>query len=77
MNDVDVVVPQTTMNNEQMIISIRDLNHTFDRNLLAKAVLCDINLDIDRSEMVILTGHSGRFISSLVQINKRDIYRGI
>ncbi len=33
--------------------------YCFDRNLLAKPVLSNINLDLDRGEIVILTGHSG------------------
>jgi putative ABC transport system ATP-binding protein len=56
------------MNHEQMIISIRDLNHTFDRNLSAKPVLSSINLDIDRSEIVILTGPSGSGKTTLLTL---------
>jgi putative ABC transport system ATP-binding protein len=51
-----------------MIISIRDLNHTFERNLLAKPVLSNINLDLDRGEIVILTGHSGSGKTTLLTL---------
>ncbi|QLE54099.1 DevA family ABC transporter ATP-binding protein [Nostoc sp. TCL26-01] len=41
------------------IISIRNLDHYFGNGSLRKQVLFNINLEINRSEIVILTGHSG------------------
>lgn len=41
------------------IISIRNLNHSFDQGALQKPVLIDINLNVNPGEIVILTGPSG------------------
>ena len=41
------------------VISVRNLNHYFGDGVLRKQVLFDINLEIDKSEIVIMTGPSG------------------
>lgn len=47
---------------------IKELKLNFDHNLLAKPVLSNINLDIDRGEIVILTGHSGSGKTTLLTL---------
>jgi putative ABC transport system ATP-binding protein len=50
------------------IISIQNLNHYFGLGSLRKQVLFDINLDIYRGEIVILTGPSGSGKTTLLTL---------
>ena len=43
----------------QFAISVTKLNHYYGQDALRKQVLFDINLQIDRGEIVIMTGPSG------------------
>jgi putative ABC transport system ATP-binding protein len=49
-------------------ISIRHLNHYYGQGSLQKQVLFDINLDIDRGEIIILTGPSGSGKTTLLTL---------
>ncbi len=50
------------------VVSIRGLKHCFGEGKLQKAVLCDINLEIDQGEIVILTGPSGSGKTTLLTL---------
>lgn len=52
----------------QPIISIRQLNHYYGHGSLKKQVLFDINLDINRGEIIILTGPSGSGKTTLLTL---------
>ncbi|MDJ0692017.1 MAG: DevA family ABC transporter ATP-binding protein [Xenococcaceae cyanobacterium MO_188.B32] len=49
-------------------ITICDLNYYFGKKALAKQVLCDINLEIEAGEIVILTGPSGSGKTTLLTL---------
>jgi len=49
-------------------IAIRHLNHFYGQGSLKKQVLFDINLDIDRGEIIILTGPSGSGKTTLLTL---------
>jgi len=49
-------------------ISVENLNHFFGKDELQKQVLFDINLSIDRGEIVILTGPSGSGKTTLLSL---------
>ena len=49
-------------------IIICDLNYYFGKKALAKQVLCDINLEIEAGEIVILTGPSGSGKTTLLTL---------
>lgn len=49
-------------------ISIRHLNHYYGQGSLKKQVLFDINLEIDRGEIIILTGPSGSGKTTLLTL---------
>lgn len=49
-------------------IAVENLNHFFGKGELQKQVLFDINLSIDRSEIVILTGPSGSGKTTLLSL---------
>ena len=54
------------MNNT--IISIQNLNHYFGKDTLKKQVLYDINLNVDRGEIVLMTGPSGSGKTTLLTL---------
>ena len=49
-------------------ISMTDLNHYYGRGSLQKQVLFDINLQIDRGEIIIMTGPSGSGKTTLLTL---------
>ncbi len=49
-------------------ITIRDLNYYFGKKALTRQVLCDINLEIDAGEIVIMTGPSGSGKTTLLTL---------
>jgi putative ABC transport system ATP-binding protein len=49
-------------------ISMTDLNHYYGRDSLRKQVLFDINLQIDRGEIIIMTGPSGSGKTTLLTL---------
>ncbi|WP_427161130.1 DevA family ABC transporter ATP-binding protein [Aliinostoc sp. HNIBRCY26] len=49
-------------------ISIRNLDHCFGNGSLRKQVLCNINLEINQGEIVILTGPSGSGKTTLLTL---------
>jgi putative ABC transport system ATP-binding protein len=53
---------------EMSLISINSLNHSFGKGSLSKQVLYDINLTVNRGEIVILTGHSGSGKTTLLSL---------
>ena len=53
---------------EQPVISVKNLNHYFGDRNLRKQVLFDINLNINASEIVILTGPSGSGKTTLLTL---------
>ncbi len=57
---------QSTMNNK--VISIKNLNHYFGQGQLRKQVLFNINLEIHRGEIVLMTGHSGSGKTTLLTL---------
>jgi putative ABC transport system ATP-binding protein len=50
------------------VISIQNLNHYFGKGQLRKQVLCDINLEINAGEIVIMTGPSGSGKTTLLTL---------
>ena len=50
------------------IISIQNLNHYFGKDALKKQVLYDINLNVDRGEIVLMTGPSGSGKTTLLTL---------
>jgi putative ABC transport system ATP-binding protein len=52
----------------QPVISIKNLDHYFGRGSLRKQVLCNINLEINASEIVIMTGPSGSGKTTLLTL---------
>ena len=56
-----------TMNN-QPAIDIKNLNHSFGKGELRKQVLFNINLEIDRGEIILMTGPSGSGKTTLLTL---------
>ncbi len=54
--------------NEQPVISVHNLDHYFGEGELRKQVLFDINLEINRSEIVLMTGPSGSGKTTLLTL---------
>ncbi len=52
----------------EFIISIQNLNHYFGKDTLKKQVLYDINLTIDRGEIILMTGPSGSGKTTLLTL---------
>ena len=52
----------------QFAISVTKLNHYYGQDALRKQVLYDINLQIDRGEIVIMTGPSGSGKTTLLTL---------
>jgi putative ABC transport system ATP-binding protein len=50
------------------LLKVRGLNHFFGKKSLRKQVLHNINLTVDRGEIVILTGHSGSGKTTLLSL---------
>jgi putative ABC transport system ATP-binding protein len=50
------------------LLKVRGLNHFFGKKSLKKQVLHNINLTVDRGEIVILTGHSGSGKTTLLSL---------
>ncbi|MCC0176844.1 DevA family ABC transporter ATP-binding protein [Waterburya agarophytonicola K14] len=56
------------MVNQQPVIDIHNLNHYFGKGELRKQVLFDINLEIDRGEIILMTGPSGSGKTTLLTL---------
>ncbi len=54
--------------NKKPVISARNLNHYFGKGELSKQALFDINLDIYRGDIVIMTGPSGSGKTTLLTL---------
>jgi putative ABC transport system ATP-binding protein len=59
---------QPTLEASPKAIAVENLNHFFGKGELQKQVLFDINLSIDRGEIVILTGPSGSGKTTLLSL---------
>lgn len=60
--EISVVAPT------EAVIDISDLNHYYGQGSLRKQVLFDINLHIDRGEIIIMTGPSGSGKTTLLTL---------
>ena len=54
--------------NNQPAIDIKNLNHSFGKGELRKQVLFNINLEIDRGEIILMTGPSGSGKTTLLTL---------
>jgi len=61
-------IVQTSKQTTSKAIAVESLNHFFGKNELQKQVLFDINLSINRGEVVILTGPSGSGKTTLLSL---------
>jgi len=52
----------------ESVVDIRNLNHYYGKKTLRKQVLFNIDLTIDRGEIVILTGPSGSGKTTLLSL---------
>ncbi len=56
-------------NNEDIVVSVNNLNHYFGKGNLKKQVLFDITLEIGKGEIVLMTGPSGSGKTTLLTLS--------
>lgn len=66
--DLDSTVQTPDFDREELVISIRNLNHYFGHKELRKQVLFNIDIDIAKGEIVIMTGPSGSGKTTLLTL---------
>ncbi len=57
-----------TSNNSNLAVSIRELEHSFGSGTLERKILCQINLDLDKGKIALLTGPSGSGKTTLLTL---------
>jgi putative ABC transport system ATP-binding protein len=54
--------------NSNLAVSIRELEHSFGSGALERKILCQINLDLDKGKIALLTGPSGSGKTTLLTL---------